>query len=342
MKKFLSTILAVVMVLSSMAMVVSADDSLADGIYVGTTKYETFTAAQTAAAANTNKEIIISGTVEFGSRQGISVDGIHLRGINNAKIIPSTSYGSTDSTTNWKGLLNIAGEGVTVSDIVFDGSRYGDNQAITVDFKPVRVTSGTTTLNNVTIKGSKRTLLMVGTSSSSAIVNANGLTIEADEKTLSTGKAYADVEVVGSESELNVSSGSIDGYILGPTDSLDVAINGYYVFSNSDDDEEICTTAETLANGYVNNVSSITNTQVYTYSNMLCDSADTTAIMISDIVNDIENKSDIATTFVDMIDDMLGRQYTIFGATIQIVSGSDRTALTGHKDALVAALATIE
>ena len=98
MKKFLSTILAVVMVLSSMAMVVSADETLADGIYVGTTKYDTFTAAQTAAAANTNKEIIISGTVEFGSRQGISVEGLHLRGINNAKIIPSATYGDPNNS----------------------------------------------------------------------------------------------------------------------------------------------------------------------------------------------------------------------------------------------------
>ena len=125
MKKFLSTILAVVMVLSSMAMVVSANEAdLADGIYVGTTPYDSIAAAQTAAVAS-NNEIIISGTVEFSYRQAISADNIHLRGINNAQIIPSATF-KDGSATNIKGLLNIAGTGISVTNITFDGSVYGD------------------------------------------------------------------------------------------------------------------------------------------------------------------------------------------------------------------------
>jgi len=202
MKKFLSTILAVVMVLSSMAMVVSAEETLEDGIYVGTTKYDTFTAAQTAAAANTtNKEIIISGTVEFGSRQGISVEGLHLRGINNAQIIPSATYGNSTSDTNKKGLLNVAADNVKISNITFDGSDYGDTITMTTspDFIVLRLNEGENIqLDNVTVKGSPRTLIVVGTTTTSAEVEVleGGLYCEGDvNKDISDGTTYADINV---------------------------------------------------------------------------------------------------------------------------------------------------
>ena len=219
MKKFLSTILAVVMVLSSMAMVVSADETLADGIYVGTTKYDTFTAAQTAAAANTNKEIIISGTVEFGSRQGISVEGLHLRGINNAKIIPSATYGDpNNSATNKKGLLNIGANNVKVSDVTFDGSVYGDTISQSTDFIVLRINEGTgIELSGVTVTGSPKTLISVGTSSTSASVTAENLYCQAEYKDLPIATSllgstiYSDIDVAKGSFTLN--SGEVNGFI---------------------------------------------------------------------------------------------------------------------------------
>ena len=216
MKKFLSTILAVVMVLSSMAMVVSADETLADGIYVGTTMYDSISAAQTAAVAS-NNEIIISGTVEFGYRQAITADSIHLRGINDAAIIPSASYAS-GSATNIKGLLNIQADNVRITDITFDGSIYGDTISQTTDFVVLRINEGTgIELDGVTVTGSPKTLISVGTSSTSASVTAENLYCQADYKKiplvldLFSTTVYSDIDVTNGTFTLK--SGEVNGFI---------------------------------------------------------------------------------------------------------------------------------
>lgn len=216
MKKFLSTILAVVMVLSSMAMVVSAEvegfDYVDGKYYVGTQDYDSLSAAVSAAGAGGT--VTIAGTVEFGSRQGISTN-ITLEGVNNATIIPSETYGAVENTTNWKGLLNLAGN-ITVKNITFDGSRYGlQENRLEDDFVPVRCTSGNITLENVTILGSDRTLMNVGSSTTSATVTANGLYCTAPVKTIKDATTYADVNVVNGTFNLN--SGAVDGLIC--TDS---------------------------------------------------------------------------------------------------------------------------
>ncbi len=239
MKKFLSTILAVVMVLSSMAMVVSANDDIVEaGIFVGTTKYDTFTAAQTAAAANPNKEIIISGTVEFGSRQGISVEGLHLRGINDAKIIPSATYGNSTSDTNKKGLLNVAASNVKISDIIFDGSRYGDTITMTTspDFIVLRLNDGDNIkLDNVTVKGSPRTLIVVGTTTTDATVEVleGGLFCEGDvNKDISDGNTYADINVVNGS--FTMAYGEANAFIAEDHEekkgTATVTASGHYTF----------------------------------------------------------------------------------------------------------------
>lgn len=218
MKKFLSTILAVVMVLSSMAMVVSAEvegfDYVDGKYYVGTQPYDSFSAAVSAAGAGGT--VTIAGTVEFGSRQGISTN-LTLEGVNNATIIPSESYGAVENTTNWKGLLNLAGN-ITVKNITFDGSRYGlQENRLEDDFVPVRCTSGVINLENVRILGSDRTLLNVGSSTTSATVNANGLYCEAPLKDVpvysifGTQNTYADVNVVNGT--LNLNDGVVNGFI---------------------------------------------------------------------------------------------------------------------------------
>ncbi|MBQ3544403.1 MAG: hypothetical protein IJA34_05380 [Lachnospiraceae bacterium] len=331
MKKFLSTILAVVMVLSSMAMVVSANDvDYAEGYYyVNGVQYTDFMAAVSAANGGT---VIVSGECAFSSRLAVN-SSVTLQGVNDATIVPSASYGSTNSTTNWKGLLNIAGENVVVNDITFDGSLYGDNQAITVDFKPVRVTSGTTTFNNVTITGSKRTLLMIGTSSSSATVNANNLTIEADAKTVTSAHTYADVEVTNA-STLNYNSGVVNGYVLcenGTTKTISVA--GLYGFVYSDD--MIYTTPEHLAENYLNgNVSALA---VKNYASVLTSDANkaTATGMVNDIVT--ANDTALAATFVTMIDDMVSKTIPFLGS---MLTSDEKAVLNGYKATLSTILVT--
>lgn len=325
MKKFLSTILAVVMVLSSMAMVVSANDAdYAEGYYyVNGEQYTDFMAAVSAANGGT---VIVSGECEFGSRLAVN-SSVTLQGVNNATIVPTATYGDSTSETNKKGLLNIAGENVVVNDITFDGSIYGDSLAApsTFDFKVLRITSGNTTLNNVTIEGSKRALLMVGTSSSTASVEANNLTIIGEGKNLVESGTYADVEL-SSGSELTINGGSIENAcVLGASDSLTVSIDGLYAFA--DGSNMIYTTAEYIADTYLNN--SISNTVASRYVSVLTNNHGTTAEMVEDIVN--ANDVELANTYIQMIDDMLGRKISFIFWETDLVSGDDRTALEGYR-----------
>lgn len=210
-KKLLSGLLAGAMIIASMPMLVLADETREPGIYVGDTKYDSIAAAQSAAGANGT--ITISGTVEFGYRQGISVDGITLEGENDAKIVPSESYGSNTSDTNKKGLLNFSGDNIIVNNITFDGSAYGDTitASTSPDFIVVRVNEGSTTFNNVSITGSPRTLLSVGTSTTSATLTANNLSCQAEYKEIDLANSYADVNVVNGTFNLN--SGHVNGFI---------------------------------------------------------------------------------------------------------------------------------
>ena len=214
MKKFLSTILAVVMVLSSMAMVVSADDTFVyetGKYYVGQTPYTSLSAAVT--AAGEGGTVKVSGEIAFTTRLAVSAN-ITLEGINNARIVAAESFGSTTSTTNWKALLNLNGN-ITVKNITFDGSEYGDDITASTDFVPLRCAEGNITLENVTITGSPRSLMIVGSSTTSATVTANGLYCDAELKTIENGAAYADVNIVNGT--LNLNSGVVNGFIC--TDS---------------------------------------------------------------------------------------------------------------------------
>jgi len=300
MKKFLSTILAVIMVLSSMAMVVSADETLADGIYVGTTKYDTFTAAQAAVAGNTNKEIIISGTVEFGSRQGVSIDNLHLRGINDATIIPTNSFGSTPSDTNWKGLLNISGANVIVSDITFDGTVYGDKITASTDFVPVRCTSGTITLNNVEIKGSPRTLMIVGSSSSTASVTANGLYCQGEYKGMDA--TYADINVA--KGTLTLNSGKVNGFICKDSGGTIVNnTNNHYKLTQRIFiilTREMTSTVDHFANSFV--YSSLTDADKSDYVDAIAGNFETVKDMVNDFVAITPVDTEVANNLITVLE----------------------------------------
>ena len=330
MKKFLSTILAVVMVLSSMAMVVSANDAdYAEGYYyVNGVQYTDFMAAVSAANGGT---VIVSGECAFGSRLAVN-SSVTLQGVNDATIVPSASYGSTDSDTNWKGLLNIAGENVVVNDITFDGSLYGDSITSSTDFVPVRCTSGNITLNNVTIKGSPRSLMIVGSSSSEANVTAINFKAYGELKNIVESATYADINVV--DGTFTMTSGTVDGFICEENaNTFDVSAAGHYTFTYTPvliTEERVCTTPKHIADTYLN--SNPSNTIKRKYMSALAENDTTTTSMLNYVATNISTMSDVATDLVEVIEDMEG---------LSFISNANKTKLAGYKTILTTALGNI-
>ena len=108
--------------------------------------------------------------------------------------------------------MTVAASGVTVAGVSVDGSDYGDSLSSTDDFIVARINSGSdVTLSNVYITGSKKTLLSIGTTTTSSGVLASGLQCEAVSKDISSLSLYPDVDVVNGEFELN--SGMVNGFI---------------------------------------------------------------------------------------------------------------------------------
>ena len=335
MKKFLSTILAVVMVLSSMAMVVSANgtETLADGIYVNGVLQSSFSAAQTAAGADGT--ITISGTVYFDTRQGISVDGLKLVGVNNARIEPSTSFGAEGVTeTNKKALLNVAANDVEISNITFDGSRFGDTldmSALNIltgftDFIVVRVNSGSVEFDNVTIEGSKKTLLSVGTSTSSATVTATELYCNADSVknlvSLADGTfetVFADVSVI--QGTFDMDGGMINGFIVDDdeflsTNDIDVSAEGLFTFTK-EENYELCANPEWLATAYIN--SNLSYSQKEKYVNYVCGDnlTKSTKNMVEYLCENIDTMSSTAVKVKTVFQDLLDETAWLVGDLIQ-------------------------
>lgn len=216
MKKFLSILLAGIMLACMIPTMAFAEDA-PSGIFVGETQYSSIDAAAAAAYNTTSKEITISGTVAVNGRQTIAYDGVKLIGINNATLIPSASY-ANGSATNRKALFTITASNVIVNNVSFDGSVYGDTLTGTDDFVVVRVNSGTgIQLNNVYITGSKKSLMQIGTSSSSASVTATNISGQATYKALPinsilSGTVYPDIDI-NSGSSLAIVSGAINAFI---------------------------------------------------------------------------------------------------------------------------------
>ena len=243
MKKFLSTILAVVMVLSSMAMVVSADET-AGTITVYNANNElvegTYTTIDTAAAAaGVNGKIVLSaGIFEFNGRQTIQVEGVDLIGAGSDQtfIVPSTSYANA-SATNKKALVTVAADNVKIEGVNIDGSIYGANLNKSTDFVVLRINDGTgVELDDVYVAGSNRTLISVGTADSvkaDVEVEATNLVCAAPVKTLpnnafiSTFSVYSDVNV--KNAKFTLVSGQVDGFI-----SLDDECSGEIVNNTTD------------------------------------------------------------------------------------------------------------
>ena len=211
-KKLLAFALVLTMCLSLFPVFAAADEGTPtitayDAANVSQGTYSTIDTA--AAAAGENGKIVLSaGTFYFNGRQTIAVNGITLQGagMDQTTVTTSSSYAG-GSTTNRKALLTIAANNVTVSGISFDGGTYGSTLVPTnseeTQFNVIRVNSGSTTLSNVYITGSNRTLLSIGTSSTSASVTATGLYCDAAYKTITNNLSYADVLIVKGTLTLN-------------------------------------------------------------------------------------------------------------------------------------------
>ncbi|MBR1970235.1 MAG: hypothetical protein IKA17_07745 [Clostridia bacterium] len=315
MKKFLSTILAVVMVLSSMAMVVSANDvDYAEGYYyVNGVQYTDFMAAVSAANGGT---VIVSGECAFSSRLAVN-SSVTLQGVNDATIVPSASYGSTDSDTNWKGLLNIQASDVTINDITFDGSLYGIGKGTSTDFVVLRINEGTDiVLDNVTVLGSERTLISIGTSSTSAEVEVGegGLYCEAPMKKLSLVASYADILV--KNGRLDMDYGIVNGFIAEDKDTnagtIDVGAAGHYTFEYTTGFKkiDIATTPKHIANSYLDNNLNVLEESAYI--SLIGKNDAVTQQMMQYVYNNRNTLTEEMTDLNTMLDDMIAG--TIFGA----------------------------
>ncbi len=223
-KKLLAFALVLTMCLSLFPVFAAADEGTPtitayDAANVNKGTYSTIDAAATAAGEN-GKIVLSAGTFAFNGRQTIAVNGITLQGagMDQTSFITSGSYAG-GSTTNRKALLTIAASNVTVSGISFDGGNYGRmlvpqyNNAET-EFSVVRVNSGSASFSNVSIAGSMRTLLTVGTSSSSATVTASNFYCEGLGKAIPNAtnwNVFADVDV--ENGSFTMTSGAINAFL---------------------------------------------------------------------------------------------------------------------------------
>ena len=242
-KKIVAIILAAIMVtclIPTVAMAASVTTGTitaydAEEHLVGT--YTTIDSAASAAGVGGTIEMS-AGDFYFNSRQTIAVNHITLHGATNADGTIATRFITGDnyvnaSQTNRKALLTIAATGVTVENIAFDGGEYGRTLVPVynnkdTEFSVVRVNSGSATFNNVSIEQSERTLLTIGTSSSSATVTAYNFVCKGNVKPIPEStrwNVFADVDV--EDGTLTVNSGAINAFLQKNSDCI-VSLPDYH------------------------------------------------------------------------------------------------------------------
>lgn len=224
MKKLLAFALVLTMCLSLFPVFAAADEGTptitaynASNVSQGT--YSTIDAAATAAGEG-GKIVLSAGTFSFNGRQTIAVDGITLEGAgkDQTKLYASAAFANA-SATNKKALLTITADGVTVKNLTLDGSPYGYSSGMTqsTDFAVLRANAGTgVTLNNIHVTGSKRTLINVGTSSTTASVTAYNLSCQGYYKKLPNGldsTVYPDIDVKSGSSFTLENASQVNGFI---------------------------------------------------------------------------------------------------------------------------------
>lgn len=332
MKKFLSTILAVVMVLSSMAMVVSAEDAnipTSNGIWANGVQYSSIDSAA-AALSTTGGTIYVYGTVEVDSRQTIAYDDITLEGVANGALVASDNFVNS-SETNRKAVLTVTATGTTnIKNIAVAGTKYDNTlaDASTFSFKVVRINDGTVNLNNVTIEGSKAGLMQVGTTTTDATVNASELYVNAADKSMADAKYYADILVVNGN--FNMSSGLVEGFIATDKDTqlgaIDVDAAGHFTFNHSylTKDYVVCTTPNHMQKTYNSDDVDMSLDDYYMYVNAITGNDTMTESMMRYVRTNSETMSEVKNGLNTMLDDMMTKWWAY----------SYRTELQGYKDIL--------
>lgn len=332
MKKFLSTILAVVMVLSSIAMVVSAEDAnipTSNGIWANGVQYSSIDAAA-ASLSSTGGTIYVYGTVEVGSRQTIAYDGITLEGLADGALVASDNFVNA-SETNRKAVLTVTATGTTnIKNLTVDGTNYDNTLATasTFSFKVVRINDGTVNMNNVTISGSKAGLLQVGTETTDAIVNADGLYANAVAKSIADAKYYADVLVANGE--FNMTNGLVEGFIATDKDTqageIDVDVAGYFTFNGTylTQDYVVCTTPNHIQATYNSDDIDLSLSDYNAYLTALTSNNSVTESMMRYVRTNAESMANVKTGLNTMLDDMIGKWW----------SYGSRDTLQNYKDIL--------
>lgn len=317
-KKILAAILATLMLVCLVPTMVFADSTTTIQVatWNGTSysapsgNYTSIDAAASAAGVH-GKIILGAGDYYFNSRQTIAVDQITLVGVANVdgsiatRIITGPNYASS-SQTNRKALLTIAADGVTVENIAFDGGTYGETLVPVyndknTEFSVVRLNSGATTFNNVSICQSTRTLLTVGTSTSSASLTATNFVCNGNFKTvpqLTSRNVFADVDVTNGS--LTVTSGAMNAYVQCANNQTVVLPAYHYNFHKEllgiIKLVDVDTTAKHFVESYLAVKDTASSSEVNTFKSLVCDNLDE-GEPIDQIVSDIDNATLPSTVF---------------------------------------------
>ena len=321
MKKVLVSILALAMMLSCFCTInVFADEVTptitaidANNVTVGT--YTSISSAASAAGEN-GKVVLSAGTFEFNGRQGISVNGITLEGADkNATFIKTSDTFKDGSETNRKALLTIAANNVTVKDLTIDGSVYGSTiNPNNDDFVVLRCNSGSDVeLNNILVKGSKKSLIQIGTSTTSSTVTGVDLCCEAYYKAIpsilnfGTSKVFADIDITNS-SQFTLESGTINGFLNVSSSSARFTnqTNNHYHLEKTTlfmKVVDVTTTTKHFVNSYVNVKDSATSTQLSTFNSTVAENTDIISDMTEEAI-DVDDQA-VISNFIVLLQDVI-------------------------------------
>ena len=332
-KKIISLLLATLLLIGLLPVVAMAAENTAaiqafnaagDRVASGTNFTSIDAAAAVAGEGGTVR--ISGGAYYFSGRQTISVNGITLEGVGStATTLYASSAFSQTSDTNRKALLTIDADNVTVKNLTLDGSPYGSSLSQTDDFIVVRINEGNNiALNNVSITGSKRTLLHVGTSDKTAAVTAEDLICEAEYKSLpsqlldgSLSGVYADIEV-NPGSSLTVESGTLDAFAKAERNATLLVPDGHYELRQTVlfgiDLYKITTTAKHFVESYEYLKNTNQLSQLSAYRSLVNAESEEILNMAMATIKAGEDQTFI-NAFVDMLNDVIGSATT--GSLIQ-------------------------
>jgi len=186
------------------------------------------------AGANGGLIEVSEGTLTVTNRQDITMANVVIKGAGEDTTVITGNATNFNNSTNglanksglsseYKAILGLHGENIKVMDLTVDGGACGHDFGLfkggRADFKTVRINSGVSYLENVSIKGSKgKSNLMIGTSSTASVVYANSITVD------KAYTIYGDTEVA-SGSSLSTINSYLGGTVVGEVETLG---QGYY------------------------------------------------------------------------------------------------------------------